>query len=79
MELDIIKKQKIWVPPRTWGVCIWVLPDGKALMDADGNALSAEGFVNDPNIASTGLVVMKGMLLGFTAQEKLVNQKEKIK
>jgi hypothetical protein len=52
MELDIVKKKKIWVPPRTWGVCIWVLPNGKALMDADGNALSAEGFVDDPKIES---------------------------
>ncbi len=50
MELDIIKNKKIWVPPRTWGVCIWVLPSGKALMDADGNALSAEGFVDDLSI-----------------------------
>lgn len=50
MELDIVKNKKIWIPPRTWGVCIWVLPDGKALMDSDGDALSAEGFVDDPEI-----------------------------
>lgn len=50
MELDIVKNKKIWVPPRTWGVCIWVLPNGKALMDADGNALSAEGFIDDLSI-----------------------------
>jgi len=50
MELDIVKNKKIWIPPRTWGVCIWVLPNGKALMDSDGNALSAEGFVDDPEI-----------------------------
>ena len=65
MELDIVKNKKIWIPPRTWGVCIWVLPDGKALMDSDGNALSAEGFVD--------------VLLGFMAQEKLATQKEKIR
>lgn len=50
MEPNVIQNKKLWVPPRTWGVCIWVLPNGQALMDADGNALSAEGFIDDPVI-----------------------------
>ena len=50
MGYDTIKKSNLWVPERTYGVCMWVLPDGKPLMDADGNVLSAEGFVGDPDI-----------------------------
>jgi hypothetical protein len=49
MASDIVKNKKLWVPPRTYGVCIWVMPDGKPLSDGDG-VLSAEGFVGDKNI-----------------------------
>lgn len=49
MSHDIVKNKKLWVPPRTYGVCIWVMPDGSPLSDGDG-ILSAEGFVGDKNI-----------------------------
>ena len=49
MTSDIVKNKKLWVPPRTYGVCIWIMPDGKPLSDGDG-VLSAEGFVGDKNI-----------------------------
>ena len=50
MGYDNIKKSNLWVPERTYGVCMWVLPNGKPLMDADDNVLSAEGLVGDPDI-----------------------------
>jgi hypothetical protein len=49
MSSDLIKNKKIWVPERSYGVCIWILPDGTPLSDGDG-FLSAEGLVNDPAI-----------------------------
>jgi len=49
MSHDIVKNKKLWVPPRTYGVCIWIMPDGRPLSDGDG-VLSAEGFVGDENI-----------------------------
>ena len=44
-----IKDSRLWVPERTYGVCIWILPDGQPLSDGDG-FLSAEGFVGDQDI-----------------------------
>jgi hypothetical protein len=49
MSYESIKNQRIWVPPRSYGVCIWILPDGSPLSDGDGY-LSAEGFVGDKDI-----------------------------
>jgi hypothetical protein len=49
MSYESIKNQRIWVPPRSYGVCIWILPDGNPLSDGDGY-LSAEGFVGDKDI-----------------------------
>lgn len=49
MSSDIIKNKKIWVPERSFGVCIWIMPDGMPLSDGD-DVLSAEGLVNDPEI-----------------------------
>jgi hypothetical protein len=49
MVSDSIKNGRIWVPERTYGVCIWIMPDGKPLSDGDG-VLSAEGFVGDEKI-----------------------------
>lgn len=49
MAHESLKDGRIWVPPRTYGVCIWVMPDGQALSDGDGY-LSAEGFVGDKDI-----------------------------
>lgn len=49
MSHDAIKNKKLWVPPRTYGVCIWIMPDGRPLSDGDGY-LSAEGFIGDKNI-----------------------------
>lgn len=49
MANDYVKKKQLWVPERTFGVCIWIMPDGKPLSDGDGY-LSAEGFVGDENI-----------------------------
>lgn len=49
MSSDLIKNKKIWVPERSFGVCIWILPDGLPLTDGDG-VLSAEGLVNDEKI-----------------------------
>jgi hypothetical protein len=49
MSSDIIKNKKIWVPERSYGVCLWILPDGLPLSDGDG-VLSAEGLMNDPKI-----------------------------
>lgn len=46
---DFVKNKKIWVPERAFGVCIWIMPDGKPLSDGDGY-LSAEGFVGDEKI-----------------------------
>jgi hypothetical protein len=49
MSSDIIKNKQLWVPPRTFGVCLWIMPDGKPLSDGDG-VLCAEGIVDDKNI-----------------------------
>lgn len=49
MSSDMIKSKNIWVPERTFGVCIWITEDGIPLTDGDG-VLSAEGLVNDPNV-----------------------------
>lgn len=49
MGSDFVKNQKLWVPERSYGICIWVMPDGKPLSDGDG-VLCAEGFVDDRNI-----------------------------
>lgn len=45
----MIKSKKIWVPERTFGVCIWIKEDGLPLTDGDG-VLCAEGLVNDPDV-----------------------------
>ena len=45
----MIKSKKIWVPERTFGVCIWIKEDGLPLTDGDG-VLCAEGLVNDPKV-----------------------------
>ena len=49
MSSDIIKNKKLWVPERSYGVCIWIMPDGLPLSDGDG-VLSAEGLMHDPDI-----------------------------
>ena len=49
MAHESIKNKRLWVPPRTYGVCIWIMPDGRPLSDGDG-VLSAEGFVGDKDI-----------------------------
>lgn len=49
MSHESIKNSRLWVPPRTYGVCIWIMPDGRPLSDGDG-VLSAEGFVGDKGI-----------------------------
>ena len=46
---ESIKNKRLWVPERTYGVCIWIMPDGQPLSDGDGY-LSAEGFVGDSAI-----------------------------
>lgn len=50
MSSDIIKDKKIWVPERSYGVCIWIKEDGLPLSDADANVLCAEGLMYDPII-----------------------------
>ena len=50
MAYDNVTKSNLWVPERTYGVCMWILPSGKPLMDVDSNVLSAEGFVGDWDI-----------------------------
>jgi hypothetical protein len=49
MSSDMIKSKKIWVPERTYGVCIWIKEDGLALTDGDG-VLCAEGLVDDKDV-----------------------------
>lgn len=49
MSSDFVKNKKIWVPPRAFGVCLWIMPDGRPLSDGDG-VLSAEGLVDDPDV-----------------------------
>jgi hypothetical protein len=49
MSDEIVKNKKLWIPPRTFGVCIWILPNGTPLSDGD-NVLSAEGFVGDKDV-----------------------------
>lgn len=49
MSSDIVKNQKIWVPERSYGICVWIMPDGSPLSDGDG-VLCAEGLVSDPKI-----------------------------
>lgn len=58
MTQDIIKNKKIWVPERSYGVCIWVMPDGTPLSDGDG-VLCAEGLLHDPNIEKKMLEAVK--------------------
>jgi hypothetical protein len=49
MMNNFVKQKKLWVPDRPFGVCIWIMPDGKPLSDGDG-FLSAEGEVGDSKI-----------------------------
>lgn len=49
MSFDIIKDKKIWIPERSFGICMWVMPDGLPLSDGDG-ILCAEGFVGDQDV-----------------------------
>lgn len=49
MSTDFTRKNQLWVPERAYGVCIWIMPDGKPLSDGDG-VLSAEGYVGDEKI-----------------------------
>lgn len=49
MSSDIVRDKKLWVPKRAFGVCVWIMPDGKPLSDGDG-VLCAEGMVNDPDV-----------------------------
>lgn len=45
----MIKSKNIWVPERSFGICIWITEDGLPLTDGEG-VLCAEGLVNDENI-----------------------------
>lgn len=49
MTSDMIKNKQIWVPERTFGVCIWITADGLPLTDGDG-VLCAEGLVGDEKV-----------------------------
>lgn len=46
---DFVQNKRLWVPERKFGVCIWIMPDGKPLSDGDGY-LSAEGYVGDERV-----------------------------
>jgi hypothetical protein len=50
MTYESIKDGSLWIPGRTFGVCVWQLPNGDVLADADKNYLCAEGFVGDKKI-----------------------------
>ena len=49
MTSDMIKSKNIWVPERSYGVCLWIMEDGLPLSDGDG-VLCAEGLMHDPVI-----------------------------
>jgi hypothetical protein len=49
MSNEFVKNSTLWVPPRVYGVCMWITPDGNPLSDGDGY-LCAEGFVGDEAI-----------------------------
>lgn len=49
MSYDIIKDKKIWIPERSFGICMWMMPDGFPLSDGDG-ILCAEGLVGDKDV-----------------------------
>lgn len=69
MSSDIIKNKKIWVPERSYGICLWIMPDGKPLSDGDG-VLCAEGLVSDPKVEEQVRVAAKywtGSDEGYTA------------
>lgn len=46
---DYVKNKKLYVPQRAFGVCIWIMADGRPLSDGDG-VLCAEGVVGDKNV-----------------------------
>lgn len=46
---DYVKRKQLYVPERAYGVCIWIMPNGKPLSDGDG-VLCAEGVMNDKNV-----------------------------
>lgn len=49
MNADYVKSKNLYVPERAFGVCIWIMPDGRPLSDGDG-VLCAEGIVNDKSV-----------------------------
>jgi hypothetical protein len=49
MSSDMIKSKKMWVPERSYGVCVYFTQEGDALSDGDG-VLCAEGIINDKNV-----------------------------
>tara|TARA_B100000902_G_C26978947_1_gene749262 strand:- start:7 stop:354 length:348 start_codon:yes stop_codon:yes gene_type:complete len=42
--------KRLYVPQSAFGVCVWKMPDGGIVADADGNYLCAEGMMNDPKV-----------------------------
>ena len=51
MSDQFIKKGKrLYVPQAAFGVCVWKMPDGGIIADADGAYLCAEGMINDPKV-----------------------------
>lgn len=51
MGSNLSKNEKLWIPERAFGVCIWIMPNGQPLSDGDG-VLCAEGYVGDKKVES---------------------------
>lgn len=49
MSDQAIKNSSMWVPERSFGVCVYFTSEGQALSDGDG-VLCAEGIIGDNKI-----------------------------
>ena len=50
MSSNIVKDKNLWVPERAYGVCVYFTSKDEALLDSDGGALCAEGYMHDLDI-----------------------------
>ncbi len=50
MSSNIVKDKNLWVPERSYGVCVYFTSKDEALSDGDGGVLCAEGIMYDLDI-----------------------------
>lgn len=85
MNTETTSKHSMWIPERSFGVCIYFTKEGQTLTDGDG-VLCAEGIVGDNVIEKRVLEAGKywtsednGYVQWAAAAEKFLLRNKKIK